>query len=70
MVKDGHRAVMFYLVNRSEGTHFTPATKIDPAYSNGLSEALRAGVEVLAYRANHTLTGISIGDALPLKHWN
>ena len=70
MVRDGHRAVMFYLVNRAEGTHFTPATKIDPAYSKGLSEALKAGVEVLAYRANHTLEGTSIGDQLPLKHWN
>lgn len=61
---------MFYLVNRTEGTHFTPATKIDPAYSNGLSQALKAGVEVLAYRANHTLKGISIAAALPIQHWN
>lgn len=70
MVKDGHRAVMFYLVNRAEGSQFTPATSIDPAYSKGLSEALKAGVEILAYRANHTLQGISIGDSLPLKQWN
>ena len=70
MVKDGHRAVMFYLVNRAEGSHFTPASQIDPAYSKGLSEALKVGVEILAYRANHTLTGISIGEALPLKEWN
>lgn len=70
MVKEGHRAVMFYLVNRAEGSHFTPASKIDPAYSKGLKEAVKAGVEILAYRANHSLTGISIGQPLPLKDWN
>ncbi len=70
MVKEGHRAVMFYLVNRAEGSYFTPASQIDPAYSKGLSEALKAGVEILAYRATHSLSGISIGEALPLKEWN
>jgi sugar fermentation stimulation protein A len=70
MVKEGHRAVMFYLVNRAEGSHFTPASKIDPAYSKGLKEAVKAGVEILAYRANHSLSGICIGQPLPLKDWN
>jgi len=70
MVKDGHRAVMFYLVNRSEGSHFRPATHIDPAYSKGLSDAFKSGVEILTYRAIHSLEGLCIGEAIPLKDWN
>lgn len=61
MVKDGHRAVMFYLINRSEGEYFSVAAAIDPAYAEGLRTAVKAGVEVLAYRAVHDLSGIKVG---------
>ncbi len=60
-VKEGHRAVMFYLVNRPEGEKFAPADHIDPAYAKGFKHALAHGVEVLAYRAHHSLLGINLG---------
>lgn len=50
MVADGHRAVMVYLVQRSDCTHFRPAADIDPTYANELQAAYRAGVEVLCYQ--------------------
>lgn len=60
-VRAGDRGVMFYLVNRPEGLVFRPATDIDPAYGEALAEAYKQGVEILAYRAASTLTGIAIG---------
>ena len=60
----GHRAVMFYLINRPEGDIFAPASTIDPAYTAGLVEARAAGVEILAYRAIHSLKEIILGDAV------
>lgn len=67
MVRDGHRAVMFYLINRPEGSFFSPARDIDPEYAEGLYQARANGVEVLAYRARHDLEGIRLGTALALK---
>jgi len=43
----GHRAVILYLVNRTDAKSFAPAAHIDPGYARGLAEALSAGVEAL-----------------------
>ena len=37
-VRQGHRAVMFYLIQRMDADVFTPADAIDPAYGVGLRE--------------------------------
>lgn len=50
MVEEGHRAVMVYLVQRSDCVHFRPAVDIDPVYANELKAAHTAGVEVLCYQ--------------------
>jgi len=49
MVKQGHRAVMFYLVQRDDAQAFTVAADIDPTYAQHLDEAMKIGVEVVAY---------------------
>jgi len=49
MVEQGHRAVMFYLVQRDDAHSFTIAADIDPTYAKGLQTAIKRGVEVLAY---------------------
>jgi len=49
MVAEGHRAVMFYLIQREDAEAFTVADDIDPVYAQGLSQALKAGVEVVCY---------------------
>ena len=61
MVRQGHRAVMLYMVNRPEGKVFKVATSIDPAYAEGLCHAVKAGVEVLAYRVTHSVLGLDLG---------
>lgn len=49
MAKQGHRAVVFFLVQRSDCMSMQPATDIDPKYAESLTTALAAGVEVLCY---------------------
>lgn len=65
MVKEGHRAVMFYLVQRDDAKSATIADDIDPAYGAGLKAAIKAGVEVLCYDC--TLSTDRIVVAHPLK---
>jgi len=51
-VERGDRAVMFYLIQRSDGDRFTVADHIDPAYGEELRRAVDHGLEVVAYRAD------------------
>lgn len=44
MVRDGHRAVMLYLVQRDDCDQFRVAEDIDPAYARGLADAVASGV--------------------------
>lgn len=67
MVRAGHRAVMLFLVNRTDGRAFAPAAAIDPAYAAGLRSARRNGVEVLAYRAAITLLGTQVAESVPIE---
>jgi len=52
VVRAGHRAAMLYVIPRSDGTTFRAATEVDPAYSTALTTAIKAGVEIYAWRAN------------------
>ena len=65
--KQGHRAVMFYLVQREDVSHFTPAASIDPKYTTLLKEAHAEGVEILVYQCALDLNGIKLGKALPFS---
>jgi len=67
MVKEGNRAAMFFVIQRSDGKVFHPAQHIDPAYSNTLREASLNGVELLAYRAEVTPEFIDIAEAIPIE---
>ena len=55
MVRQGHRGVIFFLVNRNDCSSMGPARKIDPRYGELLDEVIADGVEALAYRTNNTL---------------
>ncbi|MDA0839390.1 MAG: DNA/RNA nuclease SfsA [Planctomycetota bacterium] len=65
MVEQGHRAVMFFLVNRGDCDCAEPAGHIDPVYAETLAEAAEGGVEILAYRARVGKAGISVKDRIP-----
>jgi sugar fermentation stimulation protein A len=65
MVDQGHRAVMLYIIQRSDGTRFKPAAHIDPAYAESLNEANMKGIEILAYRAEVRPELIEIKETVP-----
>ena len=67
MVSQGHRAVIFYLINRDDCTSMGPAREIDPVYGRTLDEAMAAGVEALAYRAKNTLDGAVVERKIPIR---
>jgi sugar fermentation stimulation protein A len=64
---EGHRAVMFYLVQREDVSCFSPAFNIDPEYSFWLGEAMNAGVEVLVYQCRLNNQEIGLKGRLPIK---
>jgi sugar fermentation stimulation protein A len=51
MKRKGHRAVMLFVIQRSDGNIFKPATRIDPQYAEGLKNAYDNGVEILVRKA-------------------
>ncbi|WP_243372013.1 DNA/RNA nuclease SfsA [Geotalea sp. SG265] len=51
MVRLGHRAVNFFVVQRPDCNSVSPADAIDPEYGRLLRLAAAAGVELLAYQA-------------------
>jgi sugar fermentation stimulation protein A len=66
VVAAGSRGVNLFVVQRGDGDHVAPADLIDPCYGAGLREAAAHGVELLAYRAQVTLTEIRLTERLPV----
>ncbi|WP_102223831.1 DNA/RNA nuclease SfsA [Acidimangrovimonas sediminis] len=62
----GRRAVMLYLVGRSDGARVRIAADIDPAYARAFDAARAAGVEMLALGTEITPQGIRPGAPLPV----
>jgi sugar fermentation stimulation protein A len=67
MVRSGHRAVMLFVVQRTDCDAFEACADLDPAYAEGLAEAAAAGVEVLAYRCAISPERIRIADRVPWR---
>ena len=65
MIAQGHRAMMFYLVQRTDAQTVTLADDIDPTYATAFDAARAAGVEVIAYSCTISPNGIDIGAPLP-----
>ena len=57
----GFRAVLLFVVARSGVTRVRPADEIDPTYGAALRRAAASGVELLAYTAELSLTGLRLG---------
>lgn len=60
LAQQGQRAVMFYFMGRADCARFRPADEVDPVYGALLRTAVRAGVEILAYRMAFAATGITL----------
>lgn len=67
MVRAGHRAVLLYLVQRTDCTEVSVAADIDPTYAMAFDEALRAGVETLCIGTHITPKGITLANPLVLR---
>ncbi|MEE2923811.1 MAG: DNA/RNA nuclease SfsA [bacterium] len=50
MKNQGHRAVLIFVINRSDASIFEPAWDIDAKYAEALLNAVERGLEVLAYQ--------------------
>jgi sugar fermentation stimulation protein A len=67
MVQQGHRAVMFYLVQRTDCAAVTLAGDIDPTYKAAFDQAAAAGVTMLAQTCRIDPMGITLGDPIPFQ---
>ena len=66
VVGQGHRAVLFYLVQRTDCDRVAVAEDIDPTYAQAFREAQNAGVEIIAYDARISPAGVEIGRMISI----
>jgi sugar fermentation stimulation protein A len=66
MVARGHRAVMLYLVQRTDCARFRLAADLDPAYAAAFGRARDAGVEAIAYGTRIDRHGVELGGPVPV----
>ena len=65
MISAGHRAIMLFIVQRSDCNSFQTAPDYDQTYHETLLRAADHGVEVLCYDCDVTLTEILVRNPLP-----
>jgi sugar fermentation stimulation protein A len=64
-VRNNHRCVILYLIQRMDAKLFRPADAIDPAYGAALRDAVRTGVEIMVYDAHIDTTKIELRRRIP-----
>jgi sugar fermentation stimulation protein A len=64
MVAAGHRAVMLYVVQRTDCTRLRMAADLDPAYAAGFAAARAAGVEMLCHGTRIGTEGVTLAGPL------
>jgi sugar fermentation stimulation protein A len=66
MVAQGHRAVMVYLVQRTDCARFRLAGDLDPAYGVAFERAHAAGVEAICYDCAISAQEIALRAPIPV----
>lgn len=61
----GHGAVIFFLIQRTDAHFFGPADQIDPVYGAELRKAVHNGVQLLAYDVLIDLKTIALHGRVP-----
>jgi len=64
MVAAGHRAVMLYVVQRTDCARLRMAADLDPAYAAGFAAARDAGVEMLCHGTRIDTHGVTLAGPL------
>lgn len=65
VARNGHEAMLIWLVQRTDCTRFAVAADIDPAYAAAVEDARAAGVRMLPLAARISHRGIEIDTPLP-----
>ncbi len=68
VARNGNRAILLYLVQRTDCTHVSIASDIDPTYAQAHADATKTGVETMCIGTRITPEGVSIAAPLALGH--
>jgi len=66
-VAAGDRAVVLFIVQRTDCDRFAPAADLDPGFARAFVDARRSGVEVLAYGCSVTPQRIIVNSRLTIS---
>jgi sugar fermentation stimulation protein A len=66
IVREGNRAMIMFVAQRSDVQSFRPADHIDAEFGQALRDAVARGVEPVCYRAKVTRRGIELDLRLPV----
>ncbi|MBF9051169.1 DNA/RNA nuclease SfsA [Roseobacter sp. HKCCD9010] len=66
MVRDGKRAVMLYLLQRTDCRRLKMAADLDPGYAAAFDAARAAGVEMICYGTDIGPEGVEIDQSIPV----
>ncbi len=64
---NGDRAVLLFVVNRTDGDQVSAAAHIDPVYAKAFAQAREHGVECLAYRTCLSPQSIFLGESVEVR---
>ncbi len=67
MVAQGDRAVVLFVVQRTDCDAFSACRELDPAFAAALDHAADAGVEVLVYACDITPEAVAIAHRIPWR---
>jgi len=67
IAREGQRATILFIIQRSDATALTPHDDTDPAFGKALRLAASQGVEIYAYRCRVTPSQVTITDAVPIR---
>jgi sugar fermentation stimulation protein A len=65
MARVGDRAVLLFVVQRTDCDRFAPAADCDPVFAKALAEVAAEGVEVLVYGCDVTADTLSLAGPMP-----
>ncbi len=67
MVAQGDRAVVLFVVQRTDCDAFSACRELDPAFAAALDHAAEAGVEVLVYACDISPDAVAITHRIPWR---
>jgi sugar fermentation stimulation protein A len=65
MAAEGDRAVVLFVVQRTDCETFVACHDLDPTFARGLDQAADAGVKVLVYACDIAIDGVKIARQIP-----